>query len=1673
MSKKIMYSNNSYLDIKAGTVGNGKVNLATGELHFSSHCLNYVDWQAGHNNVSVEDAVGGAKTINTHCGKGWKLNVSKFLIKRENKGAVTSYTYIDENGNYHEFTEKYYYIRKGTKYYIPQKDVKVGDDGKLSYVLKITTYPKNFFQQICYDENNNLGGINNGLNHRLPDKNQLPQISYEYYEVFIERKSTFGLALETDYTQFKDGNFLETRMQEQIELEDKVNAYTNQLAEYIVIQKTNGKIYTEGFYNLTKTNLSKNNFNALLINSNKEENLLLTKSEAMQYNSLLLQQTDEIKNANQTDQNIHKTIKISDINNKINKNINFIDLNKEIRAKSAPDKEIDVSNINSVDNEKLKIISNYFISGEQAKIVNEQILKLLEQSAKNIEDIQKYFKQYLSLKQQLDNLYLQIPVSFLSDGNTVMGFNKDGYFVAEIDAYDNQTAIIYEGDKIVAVKDSNGNEANFEYNKSGLLCKIVDNDEKITKFEYSSNRLEKILMPNNEIAYFSYENDFLTKVSDKYGNVIELKRAGDNYKVVEIQKTTMISSVSDGSIILDEIDNDDDSENIENKKTIFTISYISPTTTSVTDENSIVKTYIFDYNGNPKTIYEGKYADFTKAVSMEYSDDKQSYSVTEDYNEASLLRLPISNTLNSSETDRQLRYTLSNFNSEKTDFVFSCWAYANTVQNNENQPDRKFELRAVVTYKDGTQDEYRAEFDRQNTDWQYLALPVEIKQPLQAGDKFPAELPATVGGSVNIDLYIDFSNGIGNISTNYISFRPGKWQYSTYDEGGRKLTDEDSESNSITTYKYDDNDRVVKQILTDREGNKYETIFEYNKQGKLVRSTDYSGIVNETVYDEKGREIRSIVYNKDDPTSKFYSENRTDEKGNITAEIDESGLYDSTKYLYEDNTSVVVKDGKGNKTSYGYKDGEQVSISGNTCGEELTNTLHYTAGYLTKATNGDTDYGYKYDRWGNTTEINISGNNYVTVEYGNNRYTVATYADKTVVENSKNKYGNPVIKTTTYADGKADVQEYYYDKFKNMVFVMFDTSDGRKYNVEYTRSNGKVTAEQRSGKYALTKKYSYGNDGVLGGVEYKFACDLASDQYIQIEDNNLEENIHKLSYSYETDGTPDKRNSTVTLPFNVEQKFAYDGLGRTREVTLGENLVKDIYYQKFGDHATNRVSTVWYGVNGIRKDSLKYTYDKAGNITSICENGVVIARYVYDGLNRLICENNSQFNQKIKYEYDHAGNIVCKSVNGQKYKYSYPISGWRDQLLSYNGEECEYDAIGNPIKYRNRNLVWQGRRLKSISSGTSLATYTYDANNVRTSKTVTDEAENFTCKFIYDGNTLIAEQRNGTWIYYLYGVDGIAGFRYNGVTYLYRKNIQGDITHIYTEDGQRVAHYAYDAFGNTEILSETDKIGALNPFRYRGYYFDIETKLYYLISRYYDPETCRFISADGIEYLDPETLGGLNLYAYCGNNPVMSIDPDGLSWKSFWKGVGNWFKEHWVELVVGAVFIVAGVLSMGAAAAIGGATLGGVLATMGSAALYSLANVGISMAVSAGIGALIGGITGGWEGALQGFTDGLANGFMLGGIFAGTAQMLSGAMNITRSLASNFNGKLLGKVKIWSPNNAGNTNIGGTLIKFGKINRLDVEVGRMLHIHLKIFGHTFNHIALGTFLAGLLGGLVN
>ena len=128
--------------------------------------------------------------------------------------------------------------------------------------------------------------------------------------------------------------------------------------------------------------------------------------------------------------------------------------------------------------------------------------------------------------------------------------------------------------------------------------------------------------------------------------------------------------------------------------------------------------------------------------------------------------------------------------------------------------------------------------------------------------------------------------------------------------------------------------------------------------------------------------------------------------------------------------------------------------------------------------------------------------------------------------------------------------------------------------------------------------------------------------------------------------------------------------------------------------------------------------------------------------------------------------------------------------------------------------------------------------------------------------------------------------------------------------------YTYDAWGNTvtEVLDcNANVIAELNPFRYRGYYYDIETELYFLKSRYYDPELGRFMTIDDVSYLDPDTINGLNLYAYCGNNPVLGYDPNGtFNWKKFAIVAGLAITTTAaVVLSGGSALLIAGVVATG------------------------------------------------------------------------------------------------------------------------------------------------------------------
>ena len=221
----------------------------------------------------------------------------------------------------------------------------------------------------------------------------------------------------------------------------------------------------------------------------------------------------------------------------------------------------------------------------------------------------------------------------------------------------------------------------------------------------------------------------------------------------------------------------------------------------------------------------------------------------------------------------------------------------------------------------------------------------------------------------------------------------------------------------------------------------------------------------------------------------------------------------------------------------------------------------------------------------------------------------------------------------------------------------------------------------------------------------------------------------------------------------------------------------------------------------------------------------------------------------------------------------------------------------------------------------------------------------------------------------------VADVVYQGNTYFYQKDIFNNITKILDANGNIIVQYVYDAWGNHAVLNANGQeigdaahIGNKNPFRYRSYYFDTETELYYLKSRYYDPELGRFITIDDISYLDPETINGLNLYAYCGNNPVMNVDPNGNLFITFLlisicigavvggaiAGVSayNQGARGWdlVGAIAGGAILGGG---MGAIVAIGGAAgLAASGITIAGFGLSTGAAVGVSLAIGAGAGLL-------------------------------------------------------------------------------------------------------------------------
>ena len=253
-------------------------------------------------------------------------------------------------------------------------------------------------------------------------------------------------------------------------------------------------------------------------------------------------------------------------------------------------------------------------------------------------------------------------------------------------------------------------------------------------------------------------------------------------------------------------------------------------------------------------------------------------------------------------------------------------------------------------------------------------------------------------------------------------------------------------------------------------------------------------------------------------------------------------------------------------------------------------------------------------------------------------------------------------------------------------------------------------------------------------------------------------------------------------------------------------------------------------------------------------------------------------------------------------------------------------------------------------------------------------------RFTYDSNGNLMKQSNG--LEFFYDHSGVFAVKYNGSTYFYRKDAQGNVVALLDITGTVVVKYKYDAWGNCKaysangiLLTGNTHIGTLNPFRYRSYYYDTETKLYFLKTRYYDPEVGRFMTIDDISYLDPESINGLNLYAYCLNNPVVYCDPNGTFVVTTAMIVG---------IIVGAII---------------GGTIGGITAYQSavSAGKTGWNLVGATL-LGVGTGAVLGAAVGGIIGAAVGGSTA----FLVGGLSSVAGKLVSDTVSSIVYGANNF-----------------------------------------------------------------------
>jgi RHS repeat-associated protein len=346
-------------------------------------------------------------------------------------------------------------------------------------------------------------------------------------------------------------------------------------------------------------------------------------------------------------------------------------------------------------------------------------------------------------------------------------------------------------------------------------------------------------------------------------------------------------------------------------------------------------------------------------------------------------------------------------------------------------------------------------------------------------------------------------------------------------------------------------------------------------------------------------------------------------------------------------------------------------------------------------------------------------------------------------------------------------------------------------------------------------------------------------------------NNEGASYEYGSSG----QLLSLMDPSGRYTKFSYDEEGRPFNIIKGNGIKTTNLFDSVG-----RISAIEDPGNP-NNSIFFYKYDANSNIIEI--QGVNGSqRFVYDALNRLTSWTN-EADVVTTYAYDAVGNLTKKGSRTFTY----------NAVNEITNTGFTYNTNGNLTSDGNFNYQYDSEnrltKVTKVSDGTTVATYEYDFRGLRVRKTTAAGIVNYHWD---DNGRLVREsdENSNTKALYTYAGQQLVSIEKGGQTYYTHTNHRGDILAITDANQNKVATYSYGPWG--ELLGQTGSFD--QPFRYAGYYFDSETGMYYLKSRYYSPELGRFLTKDTFPGLNaaPQSL---NLYAYCMGNPIIGIDPTG------------------------------------------------------------------------------------------------------------------------------------------------------------------------------------------------------